>query len=143
MQKSSFLLERMLTKRQWRSVMKLLTNAIANLTSFLRGLRFKALFAFVLSSWLLVTASPALAAKNEPLGERALDRIHQADKRSERPKTTGELLDEARGDIPLGERVKNITRDSKEAFGQLGQEFKVGAQEGTREVKKNAERTFD
>jgi hypothetical protein len=120
--------------------MKLLTNAIA---AFVRGIRFKALLALILSSWLLITTSPALAANREPLGERAMDRIHEADKRSERPKTTGELLDEARGDIPLGERVKNITRDSKEAFGQLGQEFKVGAQEGTREVKKNAERAFD
>ncbi len=66
------------------------------------------------------------------------ERIQQTDRNSERPKTTGEFLDEARGDIPLDERVRNITRDSAEAFKQFGQEYSVGAQESARNLRDNA-----
>jgi len=57
--------------------------------------------------------------------------VHQ--KNSQRPKTTGEFLEEARGDVPLNERLGNITRDSGEAFKDLGSEYSKAAREATRD----------
>lgn len=60
---------------------------------------------------------------SQELGRAVRQRVEQTDP-TNRPKTTGEFLDEARGDVPLNERLENITRDSVEAFKQLGAEYK-------------------
>ena len=67
-----------------------------------------------------------------------LQRIRQHDQDSERPKTTGEFLEEARGDVPLNKRIYNITRDSKEAFEDLGENISKGAKENVRGIKDSA-----
>lgn len=78
-----------------------------------------------------------MAADDQPIGKRIGEQLHQTSVKSERPKTTGEIIDEARQDISLGERVKNITRDSAEAFGQFGQGITTSAKETAKEIGNN------
>ncbi len=79
-----------------------------------------------LSACLLLTTGIANASmdtpRSEALGQAVRQRIEETDQ-SNRPKTTGQFLDEARGDVPLDERLGNITRDSVEAFKKLGEEY--------------------
>ncbi len=79
-----------------------------------------------------------VSADSQPIGKRIGEQLHQTSVKSERPKTTGEIIDEARQDISLGERMKNITRDSAEAFQQFGQGITTSAKETAKEVGKNA-----
>jgi hypothetical protein len=125
----------------------LVSAAIATLASCFNRLQLgRAVASVIAAGLILVTmtynAGFAYASKTSTddgsLGERFRDRIEQTDRNSERPKTTGEFLDEVSGDVPLGERVKNTIRDSKEAFGQFGKEYAVGAQESARNVKDKA-----
>jgi hypothetical protein len=74
----------------------------------------------------------------QPSGKELLERIRQHDQDSQRPKTNGEFLEEARGDIPLNERFSNITRDSKEAFKDLGENVSQGTKENVRDLKNSA-----
>jgi hypothetical protein len=115
-------------------------SAIANIVSFIKGLRIKPLFSVIVVGLLLVGTNLATTANSQSLGERMRDRIEEVDRNSERPKTTGELQEEAREGVPLGERIRNITRDSKEAFEQFGKEYSVGAQESARNIKDKTER---
>jgi hypothetical protein len=75
--------------------------------------------------------------KSQPIGERIGQQQHETSVKSERPKTTGEFIDEARQDIPLNERMSNITRDSAEAFGQFGEGIGNSVKETAREIGKN------
>lgn len=116
----------------------LIAGAIANTFSFLKKLKLERYFAAVLLVFLLLTTNMNMTQDDQSLGERIRERIQQTDQNSERPKTTGQLLDEARGDVPLGERMRNITRDSAEAFNQFGKEYSVGAQESARNIRDKA-----
>lgn len=99
-----------------------LTSGIANLISSVKQIRVEQVFSVVLVGFLFLTSNASPDQRSGALGQAIRDRIEQTDQ-SDRPKTTGEFLDEARGDVPLDERVKNITRDSVEAFKELGKEY--------------------
>jgi hypothetical protein len=122
---------------------RLLSDGIATTIAVVQKFRIARVLALVFVSGFIVLTTAfysgiAQAADNASLGERFRDRIERADQNSERPKTTGQFLDEARGNVPLGERTKNIIRDSKEAIDQFGKEYSVGAQESARNVKDKA-----
>lgn len=115
--------------------------AIAKISSFFQGVRVQSLATIFLASWLLIATnvySVQSATTQQPSGEELLERIRQHDQDSERPKTTGEFLEEARGDIPLNERFSNITRDSKEAFKDLGENVSQSTKENVRDLKNSA-----
>lgn len=112
--------------------------ATASIVSGLKMVNLKRVFAAVLVSFLVLTTAVDLAQADETLGERMRERIQQTDRNSERPKTTGEFLDEADRDMPLGERLEVIGRDSAEALKQFGQEYSVGAEESARNVQEKA-----
>jgi hypothetical protein len=119
---------------------------LAKISSFFPSVRVQSLATICLASLLLITTnvnSVQNKPTQEPSGKELLQRIRQHDQDSERPKTTGEFLDEARGDVPLKERVSNITRDSKEAFKDLGENVSQGTKENVRELKNNAAQTKD
>jgi hypothetical protein len=116
----------------------MLYKASASIVSALQMLSVKRIFAAVLVSFLVLTTAVDLAQADDTLGERMRDRIEQADRNSDRPKTTGELMDEAHSDMPLGERLQRIGKESGEAFKQFGQEYSVGAQESVRNVQDKA-----
>lgn len=112
----------------------LISRAITGIASCFKGLQVQRFFAVVLIGFVVLATNVSPAQDNQSLGERMRNRVEQFDRNTERPKTTGQFLDEADRDIPLGERMKNITRDSKEAFQQFGKEYSVGAQESARNV---------
>jgi len=120
-----------------------ISNAIANLTSFVKGIQIARLFAVIFASWLIFGTNVALADDSSSLGERMRDRINEVEQGTERAKTTREMEQEARPGLPLGERLNRITRDSKEAFEQFGKEYTIGAEESARNVKDKAERAVD
>jgi hypothetical protein len=114
---------------------------LAKISSFFQGVRVQSLATIFLASWLLITTnvnSIQNTPTQEPSGKELLQRIRQHDQDSERPKTTGEFLDEARGDVPLDERFSNITRDSKEAFKDLGKTASQNTKENVRDLKNSA-----
>lgn len=106
--------------------------------SLFKDLSLKNLLSVVLVGILFLGTSISSAQADQSLGERTRNRVEQFDRDTERPKTTGEWLDEVEGDVPLGERVKNTVRDSAEAFQQFGKEYSVGAQESARNVRDQA-----
>jgi hypothetical protein len=118
--------------------MKRLVNYTAAL---LRSFQLQRLFVTVLAVLLITTGNDLSAAPEratgQSLGESIRERISETDQ-SNRPKTTGEFLDEARGDVPLDERAKNITRDSVEAFKELGKEYTPDLKAGARNLKDRA-----
>jgi hypothetical protein len=116
----------------------MISNAIAIISASFKQLQVQRFLSVALTGCLLFGAAMNMGRDTDTLGERMRDRIEQTDRNSERPKTTGEFLDEARGDIPLGERMKNITRDSREALNQFGKEYSVGAQESLNNIKDSA-----
>lgn len=122
--------------------MNFISKCVQAIAFLFQGLQLKQFFATLLLTTVLLTsnvnqyaASSGSQQYDQPLGERILERIEQADQESNRPKTTGEFLEEARGDVPLDERLHNITRDSVEAFKQAGQDYSIAAEEITRELK--------
>lgn len=110
--------------------------SIAGLISSLKQIRVEQVFSVVLVGFLFLTSNVASNQKSEALGKAVRDRIEATDQ-SNRPKTTGEFLDEARGDVPLDERVENITRDSVEAFKELGREYTPDLKAGARNLRDN------
>jgi hypothetical protein len=112
--------------------------AIANTISSLKKLRIDILFTAILVSFVLLVTNVDSRQSDRTSHESVLEEIHEANQSSARPKTTGEFLDEARGDVPLNKRIKNITRDSAEAFKQLGRETSIGARENVRDLKESA-----
>jgi hypothetical protein len=90
-----------------------IVNIVAKISSFFQDFRAVPLAAIILASLLLIASDVNAAPKNtQPSGEELLQRIRQHDQDSARPKTSGEFLEEARGDVPLNKRIYNITRDS-------------------------------
>lgn len=104
-----------------------------NLISFFK----KRLIAAILLAVLLVATNVNSAQAKEPIGERIGEQLHETSVKTERPKTTGEFKAEADGDVPFDERVKNITRDSAEAFGQFGEGITTSIKETAKEVGEN------
>jgi hypothetical protein len=118
-----------------------MNNLIANTISFVKSIRIKSLIIAIVASWLLFANNIALASTSSDAKERINDRLEEMDKNTERPKTLGEFRQEAEQDIPLGERINNIVRDSGEAFKQFGAQYSIGAQENARELGDNAKET--
>jgi hypothetical protein len=116
----------------------MLRKAMTTIASISNPLDIKRIFAALLAGFVVFTAAVDIAWADSTLGERMRDRIEQTDRNSERPKTTGEFLNEADRDMPLGERLKVIGRDSAEAINQFGQEYSVGAQESARNIGEKA-----
>ena len=103
--------------------MKKLSHAIAKLTSFTKTLRLDRLFVTVLVGFLLLATSVDSRQSDRPLEQEVRQEIQEANQKSERPKTTGEFKQEARGDVPATERIYNITRDSAESLKQFAEEY--------------------
>lgn len=117
--------------------MKNLISSVNNTISSLKKLGFARLLSALLVAVLLVATNINPAQAKEPVGERIGDQLHETSVKSERPKTLGEFREEADGDVPLGERAKNITRDSAEAFGQFGQGITTSIKETAKELGDN------
>jgi hypothetical protein len=121
----------------------IISNAIAKVFSFLGNFQVKRFLAIAVIGVLILGADVNPDRSSRPLSEKVNNRVEQANQRSERPKTTGEFLDEARGDVPLGERIHNITRDSVEAFQDLGDQYGDAAKESARGAKNAVEKAGD
>jgi hypothetical protein len=121
----------------------LISLATAKIRSVLNRVQVARLLSVILVGFLFLTTNVGLNQNDQSLGERMRQRLQQVDQNTERPKTTGEFLEEVEGDVPLDERVRNTIRDSKEAFGQFGKEYSVGAQESARNVQEKAANTID
>lgn len=121
----------------------LISLATAKIRSVLNRVQVARLLSVILVGFLFLTTNVGLNQNDQSLGERMRQRLQQVDQNTERPKTTGEFLDEVEGDVPLDERVRNTIRDSKEAFGQFGKEYSVGAQESARNVQEKAANAID
>jgi hypothetical protein len=126
-----------------RAMKSMIFTAISNTFSVIKRTQVARFLSIVLVGFLFLTSNVGLNQNDRSLGERMRDRIQQVDQNTERPKTTGEWLDEVEGDVPFGERVQNTIRDSKEAFGQFGKEYSVGAQESARNVQESAGNAID
>lgn len=129
-------------------MMNWLSNAIANLNTFIQKIQVKRFLSVVLVGFLVFANHPnkvelpanniqSAESTNKAAANRIKDIAHQND--SARPKTTGELLDEARGDVPLNERLNNITRDSVEAFKDWGAEYVDMGKESANHLKNKTE----
>jgi hypothetical protein len=115
---------------------------IASIAKALHSFQIERFFATALTICLLMTTGMNVSAAperatGEALGQNIRERIAETD-HSDRPKTTGEFLDEARGDVPLDQRAKNITRDSVEAFKELGKEYTPDVKAGARNLRDGA-----
>lgn len=107
-----------------RAIISNLVSGFAAFLSSFKQIRVEQVFSVVLVGFLFLTSSVSSEQKSGALGKAIRDRIDQTEAdQSNRPRTTGEFLDEARGDVPAGERAKNITRDSVEALKELGREY--------------------
>ncbi|MFB2979799.1 hypothetical protein [Microseira sp. BLCC-F43] len=120
-------------------------NLIVSAIAFVKKLHVKRLVAVLIVIGTLFLANVNAVSANTFSGgqgtesSRFLEKMQKADEKSERPKTTGEWLEEAREDVPLNERVDNIARESAEAFKQFGKLYTTGAEETARAVKENAQ----
>ncbi|NJP09245.1 MAG: hypothetical protein HC866_06945 [Leptolyngbyaceae cyanobacterium RU_5_1] len=113
----------------------LISTAIARLSSLCQGFQVKRFLAIALVGFLVLTTNID-PGNNKALAEKVRDRVHQDG--GQRPKTTGEWLNEADQDVPLGERIRDIAEDSAEAFKEFGSGYTEGAQKTARDVRDNA-----
>ncbi|MDZ8186873.1 MAG: hypothetical protein RMX96_18730 [Nostoc sp. ChiSLP02] len=111
----------------------LISNAIAHISSALKGLQVKRFFAVVLVGFLVLTTNVTSGNNNQNLGERVRQQVQQDDAR--RPKTTGQWNREAREtEGAPGERLKKIGQESAEAFKQFGSGYVEGAKNTASDV---------
>lgn len=126
----------------------LLIRAIDRLSSLLSGQQVRPFLAVVMAGLLLLTtpANSGVSSKsadsgnrNPALTEKVIDRAHQID--DSRPKTTGEWQRDADRNAPLGERIGEITEQSKDAFQEFGSNYVEGVKEAAGDARSAAERT--
>jgi hypothetical protein len=117
--------------------MTILMSRVANAINSFRRAYLDSLFAAVLVGCLLLTTGVNATPSSQELGQAVHRRVEATDQ-TDRPKTTGEFLDEARGDVPIDERLKNITRDSAEAFKKLGEEYSPNVGQAARDLRDSA-----
>lgn len=114
-------------------VINLISRAIAQLSSLLKGLQIKNVFAAVLVGVLLLTTHGNYGQNNSEVGR---DRLHQTD--SVRPKTTGEWNQEAREtEGQPGKRVQKIVEESAEAIKEFGSMYPDTAKRSLSEANNN------
>lgn len=100
-------------------MIKLFSQAIARLNSFLKSLQVKQFFAMALVGLVLLLA-PAETPRNNPDLGRRIDNVLEKDN-SDRPTTTRQWQQEAREvEGNPGERLKRIGEESKEALQEWG-----------------------
>lgn len=115
-------------------MIQLLTQAIAQVASFLKNIQVKQVLSIVLIGFFLMTSS-AYPQENKALGKAVRDRVHQLDQ-SDRPKTTGEWNREAEQTADnLDRRNERIGKEAGEAFKQFGQGYIEGGKENARALK--------
>ncbi|MFB2770883.1 hypothetical protein ACE1AT_16560 [Pelatocladus sp. BLCC-F211] len=116
----------------------LISNAIARVSSLLKGLQVKRFLAVVMLGVLLLTTNTYITpGDNKVLGKEVRDRAHLND--TQRPRTTGEWQKEAeevKGNP--GERLKRIGEDSAEAFRDFGSGYVEGAKRTANQAKDSA-----
>lgn len=115
----------------------LISRCIHATVSYFEKVKLEKLLPVILVFSLFFATNVRTDAREQPIGERIGRQLHETSVRSDRPKTTGEFIDEARREIPLNERMENITRDSGEAFQQFGEGIGTSVKETTRELGKN------
>ncbi len=115
-------------------------SVVTNLVSSFKQIRVEQVLSLVLVGFLFLTTNVPSEQRSEALGKSIRERIEATDQ-SDRPKTTGEFLDEARGDVPLDERIQNITRDSVEAFKELGKEYQPNLKAGAENLRDSLTQT--
>lgn len=106
-------------------MVSLISRAIAQVSSFFKGIQVKHLLAPILAVSLLLSSNLAVGTNVDPgpndksLSRRLDNTAHQID--SERPKTTGEWKQEARETegSPV-ERLQNIAEESAQAVKEWG-----------------------
>jgi hypothetical protein len=123
-----------------KTIVSKIISAVAALVSSHQQIRVGQVLSVVLVGILFLTTNATPGQKSEALGKAIRERIEATDQ-SDRPKTTGEFLDEARGDVPLDERIHNITRDSVEAFKELGKEYQPNLKAGAENLRDNLTQT--
>lgn len=84
----------------------------------------------------LVTTNTVPPGENKALGAKIREQVHQDD--SVRPKTTGEWHKEAAQDVPISQRMRDIGKESAEAFKEFGSGYVEGAQKTADDIKEGA-----
>ncbi|NJO81217.1 MAG: hypothetical protein HC827_23775 [Cyanobacteria bacterium RM1_2_2] len=123
-----------------RTIISKTLSVVTNLVSSFKQIRVEQVLSLVLVGFLFLTANVPSEQRSEALGKAIRERIEATDQ-SDRPKTTGEFLDEARGDVPSDERIQNITRDSVEAFKELGKEYQPNLKAGAENLRDSLTQT--
>jgi hypothetical protein len=118
-------------------MINLISNAIAHISSLLKGFQVKRFLAVVLVGLIVLTTNIDSGRSNKELRDQARERVEQND--AQRPKTTGEWNREAREtkDAP-GERLQRIGQQSAEALKEFGSGYVEGAKETVGGVKDSA-----
>jgi hypothetical protein len=111
---------------------------VDRINSLIQGFQAKRFLAVVLVGFLVLTTNVFAEGNNKAVTEKVREQVHQDG--SQRPKTTGEWLNEAHEDVPLGERIYDIGEDSAEAFKEFGSGYIDGAQKTARDVREGAAR---
>ncbi|WP_414566684.1 MULTISPECIES: hypothetical protein [unclassified Anabaena] len=114
-----------------------ISSTITQISSFLKKLQVKNLFAVVLVGFLVLTTSVDARQNNQALRENVREQIQQND--AQRPKTLGQWEKEARQteDAPI-ERLQKIGQESGEALKEFGSGYVEGAKETVRDIKNSA-----
>jgi hypothetical protein len=116
---------------------KLLSGLINYGRSLFQGDQIKQLVSLVVVGLLVLTSTVGAVqtdSNRQPLGQKIRD-VLPKENVSERPKTNGEFLEEAEGDVPLDERLHNITRDSAEAIRDFGSMYVQNAKDAASTLK--------
>lgn len=124
-------------------MVNIFSGAIASIRSFFNQFQVKRFLAVVLVGFLFLTSGITSGQDDAVKSERTRQWIHQGEGNDQRPKTTGEWMNEARQDAPLGERIQQIGEDSAEAFKEFGSGYVEGAKKTARGIRDSAAQAGD
>lgn len=117
----------------------LISNAIAQIGTWLKKIQVKQFLAVALMGAVLLTMSAEPGRGGQALGKKANDAAHRID--SERPKTTREWNREAQQtEDNLGDRVETIVEESGQALKEFGGLYPDTAKRSSRELKDQTNR---
>jgi hypothetical protein len=115
-------------------MLSFISEIVAKMYSFGKGIHARQFFSVVLASSLLFTSHIGATANNKVVTQKLNEVVHENG--SQRPKTTGEWNKEARevkGEP--GERLKRIGKQSGEAVKEFGSIYPDTAQKSASELK--------
>ncbi|MDZ8056589.1 MAG: hypothetical protein RMX68_014420 [Aulosira sp. ZfuVER01] len=120
-------------------MINLISNAIAHISSLLKGFQVQRFMAVALVGLIVLTTNVYDGRSSRELRDQAREKVEQNN--AQRPKTIGEWNREAREtkDAP-GERLQRIGQQSGEAFKEFGSGYVEGAKETAGDVKDSAAR---